>query len=74
MIYTLEQIKELVVPIAQRYKLKALWFFGSYARGVATEESDVDLLIDYTDSNIKNIFDLNILFEQFEDTIKKRLI
>jgi predicted nucleotidyltransferase len=50
MIYTLEQIIELVVHIAQRNKLKALWVFGSYARDVATEESDVDILIDYKDS------------------------
>jgi predicted nucleotidyltransferase len=58
MIYTIEQIKELASPIAQKYKLKALWVFGSYARGEATEESDVDFLIDYTDSTIVNMFDL----------------
>jgi predicted nucleotidyltransferase len=35
--------------------LKALWVFGSYARGEATEESDVDFLMDYTDSIIKDL-------------------
>jgi predicted nucleotidyltransferase len=38
--------------------LKALWVFGSYARGEATEESDVDFLMDYTDSIIKDLYDL----------------
>jgi predicted nucleotidyltransferase len=50
MIYTIEQIKELVVPIAEKYKLKAVWVFGSYARGEQTrgeqtEESDIDFVI-----------------------------
>jgi predicted nucleotidyltransferase len=73
MIYTIEQIKNLVEPIAQKNKLKAVWVFGSYARGEATDESDVDILIDYTDSNIKGLFALNGLFEQFEDAIKKEV-
>jgi predicted nucleotidyltransferase len=52
MIYTLAQIKDLIVPIAIKYNLKALWIFGSYARGEATEESDVDLLMDDSGSTI----------------------
>ncbi|MDR1676868.1 MAG: nucleotidyltransferase domain-containing protein [Deltaproteobacteria bacterium] len=58
MIYTLEQLKELITPIAKKYKLKSLWVFGSYARGEATEASDVDFLIDYTDSIIEDLYDL----------------
>jgi hypothetical protein len=34
----IEQIKALVAPIAQKYKLKALWAFGFYVQGEATEE------------------------------------
>jgi predicted nucleotidyltransferase len=73
MIYTIEQIKELIVPIAEKYKLKALWVFGSYARGEATDESDIDILIDYTDANIKGLFQLNGLFSLFEDTLNKNI-
>jgi predicted nucleotidyltransferase len=36
MIYLVEQLKELIMPIAINYKLKAVWLFGSYARGEAT--------------------------------------
>jgi predicted nucleotidyltransferase len=70
MIYTLEQIKELVEPIAKKYKLKALWVFGSYARGEATVESDIDLLMDYTDSTIVNIFDLYDINKDLSEKIK----
>ena len=44
--YTIEEIKEKAVPIAQKYGVKKLWLFGSYARGEADAESDVDFLID----------------------------
>lgn len=44
-IYTIEEIREKVKPIAEKYGIEKVWLFGSYARGEATEDSDVDLLI-----------------------------
>ena len=46
MIYTIEEIRRRITPVAVRYRLKAVYLFGSYARGEATDESDIDLLID----------------------------
>lgn len=46
MIYTNEEIRHITAPIAASYGVKSLSLFGSYARGEATEESDVDLLLD----------------------------
>ncbi len=46
MIYSHEQIRDLTAPIAASYGIKSLSLFGSYARGEATETSDIDLLID----------------------------
>lgn len=46
MIYTAEEIRRRITPVAVRYRLKAVYLFGSYARGEATDESDIDLLID----------------------------
>lgn len=43
MILTIEEIKEKIRPVCERYKIKKLFLFGSYARGEATEESDVDV-------------------------------
>ena len=48
MIYTVEQIRRITAPIAASYGVKSLLLFGSYARGEATERSDIDLLIDRT--------------------------
>lgn len=43
---SLEQIRHAVAPLAEHYGLDRVFLFGSYARGEATEESDVDLRID----------------------------
>lgn len=47
MIYTIDEIKQKVAPIAKKYNIEKVYLFGSYARGEADENSDVDLLLDY---------------------------
>ena len=42
----ISQIRQAVTPIAQKYGLKRMYLFGSYAKGTATPESDIDLLIE----------------------------
>lgn len=44
--YTINEIKEKAIPIARSYGIKSISLFGSYARGEADDESDIDLLID----------------------------
>ena len=44
-IFSIEEIKEIVKPIARRYGVQAIYLFGSYARGTATEDSDLDFLV-----------------------------
>lgn len=45
MILTIDKIKETVKPIALKYNVKEIYLFGSYARGNATNESDLDFLV-----------------------------
>jgi predicted nucleotidyltransferase len=73
MIYSVDQLKELVEPIAKKYKLKALWVFGSYARGEANEESDVDLLMDDPDFNLPSLYQLGDLNDELKDTLNKEI-
>ena len=42
----INEIKRIVVPIAYSYGVKRLYLFGSYAKGTASEKSDVDLLVE----------------------------
>ena len=43
---SVNQIRQIVTPIAQKYGLKRMYLFGSYAKGTANESSDIDLLIE----------------------------
>lgn len=44
-ILTMEKIREIVKPIAEKYNVEAIYLFGSYARGEATAKSDLDFLV-----------------------------
>ena len=47
---TTEQIKQTVSDYFKDKPVKKVYLFGSYARGEANEESDVDLLVDLDSS------------------------
>ncbi len=44
-VLTLEEIKAALNPIAEKYRVDSILLFGSYARGTAHAQSDVDLVI-----------------------------
>ena len=71
MIYTVEQIRRIAAPIAAAYGVKSMRLFGSYARGEANENSDVDLLIDR--GGIRSGFVLGGLYADLRDGLKKDL-
>ena len=68
--YTIEEIKEKAVPIAQKYGVKKLWLFGSYARGEADAESDVDFLIDEGTGKIQSLLPYFSFVLDLEDEFK----
>ena len=42
----INEIKSKSTPIAKEYNLSNLRLFGSYAKGTATDNSDIDLIMD----------------------------
>ena len=48
-IITLGEIKNLIIPIIKKYPVKSLIIYGSHARNEATDESDIDLIVDSND-------------------------
>ena len=48
-----------------------VYLFGSYARGEATESSDIDLLIDTTGTSIKSLVKLGEVYCALETALKK---
>lgn len=45
-VYSINEIQSCIAPIAIRYGVERVYLFGSYAKGCATSESDIDLRID----------------------------
>ena len=43
---TIEEIKKRITPVLKAYDVKSAYLFGSYARGEATDDSDVDIRVD----------------------------
>lgn len=44
-IYTIDEIRQIVKNLTVKYDIENVYLFGSYARGDATEKSDIDILI-----------------------------
>ncbi len=44
-VISLQDIMTLVKPLAEKYHVKELYLFGSYARGEADAASDLDFLV-----------------------------
>ena len=73
MIYTIEKIRKLICPIAEKYHLKAAYLFGSYARNEAREDSDIDFLVDTSGTNLKSLMTLGALYCEIEETFHKSI-
>ena len=70
-IYSLDEIRSIASPIAQRYGIAGLYLFGSYARGEATSQSDIDFRVDR--GNIVDLLELGGLYSDLEDSFQKPL-
>ena len=45
-VYSVDEIKTVLYPVFVRYNVKKAVLFGSYVKGLADKDSDVDLLLD----------------------------
>jgi predicted nucleotidyltransferase len=69
--HMLEEIKSIVEPIAKKYGVERVYLFGSYARGDATDNSDVDLRVDK--GALKGVFALNGLYTEIQETLQTKV-
>ncbi|MBQ3062673.1 MAG: nucleotidyltransferase domain-containing protein [Clostridia bacterium] len=73
MIYTLDEIKSITAPIIRKYNIPEMYLFGSYARGDATEESDLDFLIETTGTRLTSLLSLGELYCDLESAFNKNI-
>jgi len=67
----IESIKEKIIPILKQYDVKRAAIFGSYVRGEAKEDSDLDLLVEFKGE--KSLLDLAGLKIELEELLKKKV-
>lgn len=63
--YTMEEIREKSIPIAQQYGIRRLGLFGSYARGEERDGSDLDFLI--SKGKLRGLFQYMGFVQELED-------
>ncbi|WP_315452308.1 nucleotidyltransferase domain-containing protein [uncultured Selenomonas sp.] len=67
---SIPRIRECIAPICKKYPIRKAYLFGSYARGNATEKSDVDLRIE---GDIKSFFMLGGIYSELSDALGTEL-
>lgn len=70
-VYSVEEIKSIVTPIAKKHRINKMFLFGSYARGNADSKSDVDLRID--SEYLTDLFRFGSLYDDLENALDKSL-
>lgn len=65
----LAEIKNLAGPACKEFRVKRLDLFGSLVRGDQDSESDVDLLVEFEEPNLKPSRRFFGLLHYFEDTL-----
>jgi len=68
-VLSMDRIRENVSEVCEKYGIGFCYLFGSYAKGTATEKSDVDLLIDTSITGL-HFFGL---VDEFRNTLHKRV-
>ncbi len=63
------RMKARILSILKKNGVKKASLFGSYARGEATQESDVDLLIEFKGKK-KDLLDHVCLVQELEEALK----
>ena len=69
--YTIDEIKNIVTPIAEKYQIAQVYLFGSFARGDFDEQSDIDIRIEK--GNLKGMFALCGFYTEVSDALGRKV-
>ncbi len=73
MVYTIQEISRRIMPVAEKYHIPAVYMFGSYARGTATDDSNVDIIMDTIGTDIKGIETVDAMLRDLELALEKKV-
>ncbi|MDD1730966.1 MAG: DNA polymerase beta domain-containing protein region [Methanosaeta sp. NSM2] len=67
----MQPVNERIIDILRKNGVKRASFFGSIVRGEMTEDSDVDLLVEF--EGRRSLLDLAHLKNELEDAVNRRV-
>lgn len=70
-VLSIDAIRLLILPVVRKYDVTKVYLFGSYARGEASEGSDIDFLVEC--DSIKNMEDYLNLQENLKGVLGKNV-
>ena len=70
-VLTLKQIKERIMPVMHKHNIHEVYLFGSYARGEATNKSDVDIYCESGD--IRGLIDVGFFEDELVEALGKEV-
>ena len=70
-ILSIKQIRERIKPIMDKHKIKDVYLFGSYSRGEANRDSDVDIYCERGDVN--SLWKQSEFCDELEEALGKKV-
>jgi len=69
--YTVTEIKTKIAGTAQQYGINKAYLFGSFARGDAGQDSDIDICIEK--GKIRTLFELSGFCQELEEIFENKV-
>lgn len=69
--YSVDEIKKIIAPIAEKYQVAQVYLFGSFARGDYSEESDIDIRIEK--GKLKGMFALCGFYTEVSEALGRKV-
>ena len=70
-VLTIKQIKERIKPVMDKHNIKEIYLFGSYSRGEANRESDVDIYCENGD--VDSLWKKSAFRDELEEALGKEV-
>jgi len=70
-ILSITQIKERIKPVMDKHGIDEVYLFGSYARGEANSDSDVDIYC--SNGDLESLLDEVAFIEELESALNKKV-
>ena len=70
-VLTIKQIKQFIKPVMEKHHITDVYLFGSYARGEARSDSDVDIYC--SEGDVETLYDEADFIEELQTALGKKV-